>query len=227
MTPGFLTLALDTALAACSVALVSPDSVLATRHQPMERGQAEALVPLIAAVMAEADQTPSALGQVAVTIGPGSFTGLRVGLATARGLGVALGCPVRGVGVAETLADAVMDDHGPATPDAPVLVLIDSKRGDLFVQRFAGRDAQGLPVALDPPHAVSLDEARGLAEAAGFVAGDGAAKLGREPVVVFPDPVRIARLAARRPPEAALAPLPLYLRPPDAVLAPNGGRLWA
>ncbi|CCG07774.1 tRNA (adenosine(37)-N6)-threonylcarbamoyltransferase complex dimerization subunit type 1 TsaB [Pararhodospirillum photometricum] len=226
MTPGFLTLALDTALAACSVALVSPDGVLATRHQPMERGQAEALVPLIAAVMAEADQTPSALGQVAVTIGPGSFTGLRVGLATARGLGVALGCPVRGVGVAEALADAVMD-HDRAASEASVLVVIDSKRGDLFVQRFAGRDAQGLPRAVDSPRAVSLDEAQALAEGASFVAGDGALKVGRAPVVVFPDPVRVARLAARRPPEAALAPLPLYLRPPDAVLAPNGGRLWA
>ncbi|GEO81199.1 tRNA (adenosine(37)-N6)-threonylcarbamoyltransferase complex dimerization subunit type 1 TsaB [Pararhodospirillum oryzae] len=219
------TLALDTALAACSVAVTLPDGRASARTIPMERGQAEALVPLIASVLEEAGLEPAAVGRIAVTVGPGSFTGLRVGLATARGLGLALGCPVEGITVGEALADAVLDE----APDACVLVLIDSRRGDLFAQTFQGRDAHGLPRPLDDPRALPPDAARAAATQAGILlVGDGVARLDLgEAGPALPDPVRVARLAGRRPADAVRPPVPLYLRPPDARPAPNGGRLWA
>lgn len=242
-------LAIDTALAACSVALDpgegqggpgrpgSGNAAPVWRRLGMERGQAEALMPLVAEVLAESDLAARDLALVAVTLGPGSFTGLRVGVAAARGLALAVGCPVVGVSVCEVLADAVMDS-GPEDA-APVLTLIDSRRGDLFAQAFAGRDDLGLPRPLEPITSWTAEETAGcLADEAWAglgtrVVGDGAARaLGRilDPDRDLPDPLRIARLGrgCRRDPTRRDAPvLPLYIRPPDARVAPNGGRLWA
>ncbi|MCH7931874.1 MAG: tRNA (adenosine(37)-N6)-threonylcarbamoyltransferase complex dimerization subunit type 1 TsaB, partial [Proteobacteria bacterium] len=90
-------LALDTATAACSVALWSDGTVLAQRFATMARGHAEALMPMVEAVMAEAGLAFADLDLVATTVGPGTFTGLRVGLAAARGLALAGGLPIVGV----------------------------------------------------------------------------------------------------------------------------------
>ena len=92
-------LAIDTALAACAAAVLDTDhGILASETLPMLRGHAEALIPLIARVMKRSDMIFRDLGRIAVTTGPGSFTGVRVGLAAARGFGVATGVPVVGVG---------------------------------------------------------------------------------------------------------------------------------
>src|SRR5262245_22034221 len=97
-------LAFDTAVGACSVAVWRDGETLAMSRQPMERGQAEHLVPAIADAMSAAGAGFEHLDRIAVTIGPGSFTGVRVALATARGLALAHKIPVIGVTTGEVLA---------------------------------------------------------------------------------------------------------------------------
>lgn len=210
-----LILALDTAMAACSVAVWRDGVTLAARTDPMSRGQAEALVPMIQAVMAEASTDWAALDRIAVTVGPGSFTGLRVGLATARALALACGTPVVGVTTTEALAAAAAKDG------RRVLAAIDSKRADLFLQWF-GPDG----VALAPPGSAEPEAVRAqLAEAETLVVGDAGELLGLPaPALQTPDPAVVAALAAARPlPEAP--PQALYIRPPDAALPVGGGQL--
>ena len=98
-------LALDCAGLACSVALWRDGAIVAERTREMARGHAEALMPMLGEVMAAADERLDALDRLAVTVGPGSFTGIRVGLAAARGLALAIGCPLIGVGTLAALAE--------------------------------------------------------------------------------------------------------------------------
>ena len=132
-----LILAFDTAVAACSAAVWRDGAVLARVHETMERGHAEALVPRLAAVMKTAAIEFDQLDRIAVTVGPGSFTGVRVGLSTARGLALPLAIPVIGMTTGTVLAR-----QAAATGDGTIISLIDSKRGDLYVEVF---DHAGIP----------------------------------------------------------------------------------
>src|SRR5262245_54812343 len=127
-------LALDASAAACSVALWRTGSIMAHRFRPMARGHAEVLMPLAVEVLAEADVGFGDLDGVAVTVGPGAFTGLRIALAAARGMALAAGIPVIGVTTFAAIAEAVPPAE---RDDRSLLVLLDSKRGDLFAQLFA------------------------------------------------------------------------------------------
>ncbi|MBF0307713.1 MAG: tRNA (adenosine(37)-N6)-threonylcarbamoyltransferase complex dimerization subunit type 1 TsaB, partial [Alphaproteobacteria bacterium] len=98
-----LALGFDTSLQACSVALWRDGAVLARRSECMARGHAEALLPMIVAVMADGGAAWRDLTLIGVTVGPGTFTGIRIGLAAARGLGLAAGLPVAGVGTADAV----------------------------------------------------------------------------------------------------------------------------
>lgn len=100
------TLAIDTSMRACAVAV----SAEHWAREAMQRGQAERLVPMVAEVLGRAGLAFGDLARVVVTVGPGSFTGIRVGLATARGLGLALGVPVLGVSTLDVLWHAGVDD---------------------------------------------------------------------------------------------------------------------
>ena len=219
-----IVLALDTALDACSVAVLDREQVLARRVEPMARGHQERLAPLVAEAMGEAGVAFAALERVAVTVGPGSFTGLRVGLAFAKALALALDIPCVGVGTLEALI-ASRPEAGAAQRAAAVL---DARRGHVYLQAFA----QG--VALTAPANLPIAVARAELEALGFddhaprvgsgahlLAGDGT------PQADLIDPVTLARLAAARlRPDAR--PAPLYLRAPDAKtiaerLAERGG----
>lgn len=202
-------LAFDCSGASCSAAVVIGDAVIASRFVEMARGQAEALVPMIAAVMAEAAIDFAALDAIATTVGPGSFTGLRIGLATARGLALAADRPI----IAVTSFEAFQSARQPG----PLTVLIDSRRGPLFVQAFdAAGVAEGEPCALEPEAAAGY-----LAGRAGDVTGDGVPLLPGHRAV---PPARIqaeavGRAACRLDPAARSRPaLPLYLRAPDVTL---------
>jgi tRNA threonylcarbamoyladenosine biosynthesis protein TsaB len=209
-------LGLDTALAACSVAVTRDGEVLAARCEPMLRGHQERLAPMVQQVMAEAGLPFSELDRIGVTVGPGSFTGLRVGLAFAKGLGLALGKPCVGAGTLEALAAS---EPGPGLTAA----VIDAKRDQVYLQAFESGAAVMAPDALP----VDIAAAR-LAElwrgGPLRLVGPGAPLLaGIAPEVLVieraaPDPVAVCALGAGRTTPAR----PLYLRAPDAKLP--GGR---
>ncbi|MDB5452377.1 MAG: tsaB [Caulobacteraceae bacterium] len=209
-----LVLALDTCLSACQAALWRDGEVVAAASEPMARGHQERLAPMLQAMLAEANVGLDRVDRIAVTVGPGSFTGLRVGLAFAKGLGLALDKPVVGVTSLEALAAS-------APPAGLTLALIDARRDQAYWQAFA----DGAPVT-EP-------QASGIADIVDWLVGTGPpARLvgpgtgllaGRFPLAealarAAPDPVAVARIAATREPRP---PHPLYLRTPDAKL-PGG-----
>jgi tRNA threonylcarbamoyladenosine biosynthesis protein TsaB len=208
-------LALDAAGAACSVALWRDGVLAAHRRLPMTRGHAEALMPLVLEVLAAGRMEFAALGMIAVGVGPGSFTGIRIALAAARGIALAAGLPVVGVDSFSAVAAGL-----PAEPrrGRALLIVIDSRREALF-GRYYDADLVPLGDALALPGAELLARrpAGGL-----LIAGDGAGLLPAAAEVCLAqgetavDAAAIARLAAAG--QAMAAPRPLYLRPPDVTL---------
>ena len=213
-------LAIDTALNACSVAIVADDAVLARIVLPGGKGNAERLLPIVEQARAAAGIALADLDGIAATIGPGSFTGIRTALATARALGLALDRPVWGITTTEALAFAA------ARPGIATVAVIDARRDELYLQAFsAAPDGAGDP--LQPPQLLPVRDAAAQLPAGPLtLVGSGAALLqqaaGRSDLAIAdaasdPDPVIVARLAMRRP-APARAPAPLYIRPPDAAL---------
>ncbi len=191
----------------------------------MERGQSEALMPMIRSVLAEGDLHFDNLDLIATTVGPGAFTGLRICLATARALALAARLPVVGVTTFEVVAIA----QDPV--NMPLLVAIDSKRSDCYVQLFdENLVALGEPKAVLPTSVAAMLPA-GRVALAGTAADDVAAALNASDFEAnrlhghdFPHAVQVARLAARRadrmmPRYGEAPPEPLYLRPPDVTVA--------
>jgi tRNA threonylcarbamoyladenosine biosynthesis protein TsaB len=209
-------LGLDTALAACSVAVTRDGKVLAAASEAMLRGHQERLAPMVQEVMAAAGLPFSALDRVGVTVGPGSFTGLRVGLAFAKGLGLALGKPCVGAGTLEALAAS---EPGPGLTAA----VIDAKRGQVYLQAFESGAAVMAPDAL-PVETAAARLAELWRGGPLRIIGPGAALLAGIAPEVFvierpaPDPAAVCALATGRTTPAR----PLYLRAPDAKLP--GGR---
>lgn len=212
-------LAIDTALQACAAAVFDTDldEVVAHESVAMQRGHAEALMPLIARVMDRAETEFSSLDRVAVTVGPGSFTGLRVGIAAARG--IALTAAKNAVGVSTLAAYAapcIAADLAETT-----IVAIDARHDHVYLQVFGpgGR-------TLVPASYASIAEALTLAEGEVHLAGSAAHLLEAQWPAERPKPFRrsdaaapdiawVARLGAAA--DAKFAPAkPLYLRPPDA-----------
>jgi tRNA threonylcarbamoyladenosine biosynthesis protein TsaB len=209
-------LALDTCLDACSVAVTTDGRVLAAASEPMARGHQERLAPLAEEVMAEAGLAFKDLDRIGVTVGPGSFTGLRVGLAFAKGLALALDIPCVGIGTLEALAETVRDPVA-----AFVAACIDAHRGQVYLQVFIdGRAAMAPDVLPFEMAAARLAELWPGGPAT--VVGSGAPLLqgvlpgARIDANRAPDPTAVARLglAVRSP----ATPRPLYLRAPDAKL---------
>ena len=213
-------LAIDTALEACSAAVLDsePAAIVAHESLAMTRGHAEALMPLIARVLLRARVAVGDLDRIAVTTGPGSFTGLRVGISAARGLALASGKPAVGV----TTLNAFAAPYVAADRSLPVVVAIDARHDQVYLQVVgtAGR-------TLVQPRLVPLREALRVAAAEGARVVGTAANLiasvwppGVAPPSTVdqraaPDIDWVARLGAI----AALTgepPKPLYLRAPDA-----------
>ena len=149
-------LGFDTATTACSAALWAEGGV--TAHRCIEAGgrHAETLVPMLREVAAEGGTTLSAVDRFAVTVGPGSFTGIRIGLATARGLALALNRPLIGLSTLEVLAAGVPAGER----DGPVLAALDAGRGRLYAQLF-NRSLR----ALCPPQALAAEALPGFVAA--------------------------------------------------------------
>src|SRR3954471_12066678 len=127
-------LAIDTALEACSAAIFDSDAgrVTASESLAMPRGHAEAIMPMVARVMDRADAGFQDIERVVVTIGPGSFTGLRVGIAAARGIGLAAGKPVVGVSTFAAFAAPCIAEDGAQT----VMVAVDARHDHVYLQMF-------------------------------------------------------------------------------------------
>jgi tRNA threonylcarbamoyl adenosine modification protein YeaZ len=202
-----LVLAFDTAAAHCAAALVRGDAVLGRCVEPMDRGQAERLLSLCEELLAAAGVGWADLDGIGVCVGPGNFTGLRLGVAAARGLALALDRPAAGATVFEALA---------APLAGPVLVSLEDKREGRFSQAFADGAPTGAPRGGDPAALAPFPPGTVVA---GFEASRLAARLGLAagPEGTRADPAVIARIAAGRL-GTAPPPAPLYLRPADAML---------
>jgi len=215
-----LILAIDTALDACAAAVLDTgaNKLIAEESQAMKRGHAEALMPLIARVMKASGIAFAALDRVAATTGPGSFTGLRVGLSAARGIALAAGKPVVGVTTLTAYAAPIVSENG----EHPVLSAIDARHDHVYFQMVSG-DGSSLIKPNVAPIAQALDAQRFgtphlVGNAARILAERWPAdtpppfKIDAQPA---PDIAWVAWLGAAISPESAPAK-PYYLRAPDA-----------
>ncbi len=149
-------LAIDTTLGACSAAIVAEGKVLATKKEVRARGHVERLLPMIDEVRENAAIELADLDHIATTVGPGTFAGVRVGLATAKGLGLALEIPL----VAVTSLEATAWEFASFNPDfeSDLLVATDARRGELYCQRFTL--SEGKPMPLDEAQALAIEKAK-------------------------------------------------------------------
>lgn len=217
-------LAFDTALGACTVGVWSDGAIIAQESHSMTQGHAEALMPMIERVMAAAHITYFNLDRIAVSVGPGSFTGLRVGIATARGLAMASHKPALGVTTTQSLAMGVPE----AERTQNILVVIDSKRNDVYAQVFGPAGQKISEIANVGFEALSAWCPDGPL----LVVGDAAARtvevLGARATVSSAATVcgidALGRIAATQTIDPQ-GPMPVYVRAPDVTLSPSGGQL--
>ncbi|MBL8587423.1 MAG: tRNA (adenosine(37)-N6)-threonylcarbamoyltransferase complex dimerization subunit type 1 TsaB [Methylobacteriaceae bacterium] len=218
-------LAIDTALGATAACVMQAgaDAPESAESILMQRGHAEALMPLVARVLALVEGGLASIDRIAVTVGPGSFTGIRVGVAAARALGLARGVPVVGVSTLSALAAPLIADRQPGL----VAVAIDARHGNIFVQAYAS----GGRTLLSPRLAGAREAMRALGAGPVRVAGSGAPALAAEAwhmglkaeivgPIEAPDIAYVARLGLLADPAAAPA-RPLYLKAPDAKPPPR------
>src|SRR5271165_2174609 len=213
-------LAIDTSCGAASVAALEAGSTepLAAISRPMARGHAEALAPMVEEVGRELEGGLASLGRIAVTIGPGSFTGIRVGLALARALGLALEIPVLGVSTLVAFAAPLLSAPRPGI----IAAAIDARHGSVYFQLF---EPSGRP--LGPARCDSVRECvRGIGAGPALLAGDAAELVAAEAhrsglpydlaaAAPTPDIVAVARIGLALDPAENPA-RPLYVKPPDA-----------
>jgi tRNA threonylcarbamoyladenosine biosynthesis protein TsaB len=214
-----LILAIDTALDACAAGVLDTEAgrMIAQESQAMKRGHAEALMPLIGRVIKRSGTEFTKLDRVAVTTGPGSFTGLRVGLSAARGIGLAANKPVVGLTTLTAFAAPVVSQNA----ERPVVSAIDARHGQIYFQVVSGNGS-----SLVWPRVGPIEEALGASQfGAPHLVGNAAEMLGQlwpadaPPFKInsqpAPDIAWVAWLGAAVRPDAAPAS-PFYLRPPDA-----------
>jgi tRNA threonylcarbamoyladenosine biosynthesis protein TsaB len=224
-------LAIDTALAATSACLLAPGSLRPASAETlfMEAGHAEALLPLIDRVVAREPGGFGAVTRIAVTIGPGSFTGIRIGVAAARAFALAFRVPVVGVSTLAALAAPAIAVG--ARP--PIVAAIDARHGNVYVQGFGPRGESLLGPALMP----AVEAARALGPGPLRLIGSGGPLIARVALALglttdmegfreLPDIAFVARLGLLADPEQAIA-RPLYLKAPDAKLPSPSGLLAA
>jgi tRNA threonylcarbamoyladenosine biosynthesis protein TsaB len=215
-------LAVDTALGACSAALLDGDEILAHIFEPMDRGHAERLAPMVDEAMKAAKTDFASLDRLAVTTGPGTFTGQRVGLAFMRGLRLALKRSLTGITTLEAIAAAAMAE----TAKTKAAAIHDARREEAYLLLQQEEAVVQQPAVMPFRDAVNRIAAFGSCVLAGTGAEAAAEKLGPAfmlSAIRQPDALWVARLAAQRP-ATQDPPGPLYLRAPDAKL-PGGQAL--
>ena len=214
-------LAIDTALGACSACVADAGTESAVQSMAeetivMARGHAEALLPLVDRVVSRVEGGFKSLGRVAVTVGPGSYTGLRVGIAAARAIGLAARVPVVGVSTLSALLASVVTEDDRRL----VAAAIDARNGQVYFQAIA----PGGRTVIAPGFMSAHEAARQIGTGPATLIGSGAAAVAAElagfDVTVHatppgPDITWVARLGLVADPRHAL-PKPLYLREPDA-----------
>ncbi len=206
--------------------------MMAARYEDMSRGHAEALAPMVQEVMAEANSPMSTVDQVAVTTGPGTFTGCRIGLAFGRTLGAALGRPVLGVPTLQSIAANVYLSDA-KIPGKDIAALMDARRGEVYLQLFSSdgtprNEAQVIPVeaAVGTLSGSKLVLAGTGADVLISATPDEVMNWIRAGVPDFPDARHVGAIA-RCLAESNVMPEPLYLRAPDAKLPQNKPQLRA
>jgi tRNA threonylcarbamoyladenosine biosynthesis protein TsaB len=217
-----LILAIDTALDACAAGVLDTGAskLIALESQAMKRGHAEALMPLIARVMQQSGIAFASLDRIAVTTGPGSFTGLRVGLSAARGIALAANKPVVGLTTLTAYAAPVVAENA----EQPVISAIDARHDQVYFQVVSGNGS-----SLIRPRVAPIEEALAASRfGAPHLVGNAAQILAdRWPAHALPpfkvdaqaapDIAWVAWLGAAVSPNTAPA-RPFYLRAPDAKL---------
>lgn len=215
-----LILAIDTALDACAAGVLDTDAnrLIARESHAMKRGHAEALMPLLARVIKDSGIGFAALDRIAVTTGPGSFTGLRVGISAARGIALAADKPVVGVTTLAAFAAPRLREHG----EHPILSAIDARHDHVYFQLVGGDGA-----SLIQPRVASIEEVLDASRlGAPQLVGNAAKILGDRwppdapaPMLIDAKPAPgiqwVAWLGAAVDPETSPA-RPYYLRAPDA-----------
>lgn len=206
MQPDTLILAFDTSAAYCAAALLLGDRIIAQKHLEMAKGQAENLFPLLEDLLKETDHKWSDISALAVGIGPGNFTGIRISVAAARGLALSLGVPAHGVSSLTALAEGT---------DGAVLACLDARRDGVFLQGFGGAQPA------NPLHIAIADLPAALVQTGLVCIGSGADPVAKAlsataAAPAFAPAVAIARIAARRSATNVARPAPLYLRAADA-----------
>ena len=215
-----LILAIDTALDACAAAVLDTEAgnLIARESEAMKRGHAEALMPMIGRVIAQSGVAFAALDRIAVTTGPGSFTGLRVGLSAARGIALAANKAVVGVTTLTAYAAPVVSQNG----EHPVVAAIDARHDHVYLQVVSGNGS-----SLIRPRVAPIDEALTVGQfgspylvgnAAGILAErwpSHAAPPFKVDAQAAPDIAWVGWLGAAVNPDTA-PPRPFYLRAPDA-----------
>jgi len=216
-------LAFDTAMGALSAAIWVDGKITGSRHQLLTRGHAEKLMPMITEVCLEARLEVSDCDRIGVTVGPGTFTGQRVGLAAARAMRLGTDLDLVGITTLKALAAGVED----ADQTEVIASVIDARRGEVYLQTFTpALDALSQPAVLSPSAAVDQ-----LMTASGplLLVGSGAelvVSLLAQNHAAFkvssaagqPDACHVARLASEVEGDVTHVPSPLYLRAPDAKL---------
>ncbi len=209
-------LAIDTSETHCSAALLTSDAREFSRMEDIGRGHAERLLPMIEELLEEAGLVYADLARIAVITGPGTFTGLRIGLSVARGLALSLAIPCVGLMSLPVLAAGIA-----AADEQLVHVVTKGRGGQVFYQAYSSKK-NGLPMAIDAPLNVDIEEVDiAIAEKSGLVCGSGASLLksfSHPSYGVAVDPLVLAELAKHVDP-LYYPPEPMYLRQADAIKA--------
>lgn len=215
-------LAIDTALEACSIVLMDGERIVAREQQAMARGHAEALMPMIARMREETGLDFATLDRIAVTVGPGSFTGLRVGIAAARGIGLAAGKEVVGITTLGAFAAPLIA----ADTSTPVAAAIDARHDHVYLHAFDGngttRVKPGFMSIRDAVHLIAPLGPRLVGNAAAALAAAWPADAPAPAAIdqqTAPAIEWVVRLGAVAEPASA-PPRPFYMKPPDAQPQP-------